>query len=145
MNKIYLTLLAIFFTFTFTAQAAEPLKVTYSLYASGFNVVEIDGTYTVNENTYDLDMNLKTVGLLGNLAPWRGELNSSGINKGDKSTPLLHKFASTWKGETETSSFKFNKTGALLSHTKQDNDGNIADIMPPKDPVAEGATWFELS
>lgn len=131
MKKLYLTLLILLFASP--VHALEPLKVTYSLYASGFNLVDIDGTYTINDDTYVMDMNLKTVGLLGKLAPWVGELNSNGINAGDKSTPLLHKFASTWRDETETTSFKFNKKGELLSHVKQEDDGKIKDKMPPKE------------
>ncbi len=119
------------------AHASEPLKVTYGIYASGFNVVDMTGTYTINDDAYDLKMDLKTVGMLGKLAPWGGVIHSNGLNKGDKSTPLKHSFASTWRDKIETSTFTFNDDGKLKSYIVEEDDGTIKDKMPDKE-VYEG-------
>ncbi len=138
MKSIISALLLILFPLT--VGAVEPLKVTYGLYAGGFNVVEIDGTYTVTDTVYDLNMNLKTAGMLGTLAPWAGVLNSDGVNKGAQSTPLNHNFASTWRGDTENTVFVFNKDGTLKSHNRIKSDGEIIDKMPPDDVLVDTPT-----
>lgn len=116
--------------------ASEPLKVTYALYASGFNVVDMQGTYTITDNTYDLIMDLETTGMLGRLAPWSGVIQSSGLNKGVNSSPLKHSFASTWRDDTETNIFEFDQSGALKSYIKKDSDGTTKDKMPDDEVLA---------
>lgn len=118
---------------------AESLTVTYGLYAGGFNVVEIEGVYDIGDDSYDLQMDLKTAGLLGKLAPWSGVLQTRGVVDGAKPTPLFHSFASTWRQETETSTFDFSKSGVLQAHKKIENDGSVADKMPPEDVYQGGA------
>jgi len=113
MKNIFILLFL--FVLPFQLHASEPLKVAYGLYASGFNVVDIEGTYAINDDTYDLTMDLKTRGMLGKFAPWSGVIKSNGMNKGAQSTPLAHSFSSTWRGETEKTSLTFDKSGALKS------------------------------
>lgn len=119
--------------------AAEPLKVTYGLYAGGFNVVDIDGTYTLDDGTYTMDMDLETVGVLGRLAPWSGLIRSKGVNREGQFYPATHSFAGTWRGDTETKRFDFDANGRLASHTEEKSDGRISDKMPPEDVYAGGA------
>jgi hypothetical protein len=117
---------------TTAVSASESLKVTYGLYASGFNVVEIEGTYAIRDDRYDLTMDLKTAGLLGKLAPWSGVLKTNGMYSAENSTPLEHSFASTWRDDTETRTLTFDEVGQFISHTKQEN-GEIDDRMPDKE------------
>lgn len=125
------------------AQAQPPLKVTYGLYASGFDVVKIDGTYTMADDKYDLTMDLVTDGLLGKVAPWSGVLKTNGIANGDKSSPLEHSFASTWRGDTETKTFTFGKDGALKSITEEE-DGKV-ETLEPKEEVIKGTPLDTLT
>ena len=126
------------------AHAKDPLKVTYGLYASGFNVVDIQGTYALNDGTYDLTMDLETVGMLGAVAPWGGLIKSNGLDKGTDSTPLEHSFTSTWRGKVETTTFSFNQDGSLKSYILEKDDGEIWDKMP-KPEVYDGAPLDMLS
>jgi hypothetical protein len=119
------------------AHASEILKVTYGIYASGFNVVDMTGTYTITDDAYDLKMDMETVGMLGSLAPWGGVIHSSGLNKKNQSTPLKHSFASTWRDKIETSTFTFNNDGVLQSYILEEDDGTIKDKMPAPE-VHEG-------
>lgn len=120
--------------------AADPLKVKYAIYASGFEVVNIDGTYhKTDDGRYKMVMDLETAGLLGKLAPWSGLLQSEGLDKGVKSTPLTHSFANSWQGDTETSLFEFNNDGTLTSHKKIQEDGSVEDRMPNADVYDNGA------
>ena len=126
----------IFMTAPAVASTPKPLKVTYGLYAGGFNVVDIQGTYTITNNTYDLNMDLKTAGMLGKLAPWEGVLNSQGKN----ASPLEHSFKSVWRGKPEITTFRFNKDGSLKSHVRVEDDGKIVDEMPPAEVLAGNPT-----
>jgi len=130
MRYIYIAVL--FLMVSFQSMASEPLKVTYGLYASGLNVVDIRGTYTIANDQYDLTMDLKTRGMLGKLAPWSGVIKSSGLNKGAKSTPLAHSFSSTWRGDTETTTQIFDELG-LLKSMIIDEQGVISNSLP--DPI----------
>jgi len=126
--------------FPFMAHAANPLKVKYAIYASGFEVVNIDGTYIkTDDGEFKMDMDLETAGLLGKLAPWSGLLQSNGLDKGSASTPLHHSFANTWQGETETSLFNFDKNGQLTDYKKIKKDGTVQDTMPDIDVYDNGA------
>jgi hypothetical protein len=115
------------------AHAAEPLKVTYGIYTGGFHVVDMHGTYTLQDDKYDLQMDMETVGLLGRLAPWAGVIHTNGLNKGAASTPLVHSFASTWRGDVETTTFSFDKNGRLQSYLLEEGDGTIKNEMPDKE------------
>ena len=119
------------------AYAADPLKVTYGIYTSGFNVVDIDGTYVIGKDTYDLEMDMKTVGMLGTLAPWAGVIDSNGMYDQEKSKPLQYSFASKWRGKVETTNFVFGKNGKLTSHILIDEDGNTHDKMPATEVYAD--------
>ena len=134
MIKIYITWiassLALLAMAVVSAQASEPLKVTYGIYASGFNVVDVMGTYTLNEDTYNLQMDLETVGLLGNLAPWSGIIHTNGLNKQDQSIPLKHSFAATWRGKVATTKLDYNNDGELTSYILEKDDGTVEDKMP---------------
>lgn len=137
MKFVFLLLALIF---PFTVSAAEPLKVKYAIYASGFEVVHINGTYIrTDDGKFDMTMDLVTAGMLGKLAPWAGVLKSDGLDKGENSTPLRHSFANTWRGETETSRFAFDKNGKLQSYQKTQEDGTVEDKMPEPDIYAGGA------
>jgi hypothetical protein len=135
MKALLFTLLILFYPIA--VSASEPIKVTYALYAGGVNVVDIKGTYNITKNSYDLNMDLKTVGTLGKLAPWSGVLKTQGKNIGIQSKPSYHEFASTWRGETETSYFKFDKAGTLKEYKKIESDGAIEDKMPPEDVYSD--------
>jgi hypothetical protein len=115
------------------AHASEPLNVQYSIYASGFEVVNIDATYTVTDKTYAAEMDLKTIGMLGRLAPWSGVLKSNGLNHDQNPTPLSHSFANTWRDETKITAMDFDNEGVLTTLTKTNADGSVEDIMPNED------------
>jgi len=113
------------------SHASDKLTVTYGIYTSGFNVVDIKGTYDISDTSYDLTMDMNTVGLLGTLAPWSGVIHSDGVfNKSGQATSQNYKFSATWRGETETSTMSFDKTGLLSSYRLEKSDGRVIDKMP---------------
>lgn len=136
MKKTLLSLLGILL-FPVMANAAEPLHVRYGIYASGFNVATIDTTYTLTQDSYKVDADLKTAGLLGALAPWSGVVETAGINKNGTLVPQNHEFISTWRSDTNTSKFTFDKAGTLIAYTKSENDKQPENNMPPEEVYAD--------
>jgi hypothetical protein len=130
MNKFLIALSCLFIFLGGSVAASEPLKVTYGLYTGGFNVVDIEGVYNIDAGQYDLKMDLKTTGLLGKLAPWSGVIKSRGHQTDGSVVPLEHSFASTWRDDTEKTTFIFDDEGTLKSLTRIDEDGKEIRDMP---------------
>lgn len=122
--------------FSTTAQAKE-LKVTYGLYTGGFNVVDIVGTYDITPDQYDLQMDLKTVGLLGSLAPWSGDIQSTGKIADKRAIPSSYVFENTWRDDTQTTQFTFNDEGHLTSYKRIKEDGRVENTMPTDEVYAD--------
>ena len=115
--------------------AAEPLKVTYGIYAGGFHVMDMQGVYTIKDGTYHLKMDMETVGMLGTLAPWSGQIMTEGVDKGVQSIPQKHQFIATWRGEDEITTFTFDKNGTLTSYILEE-EGKVKDEMPVAEVIA---------
>lgn len=137
--RYYFTLL-FFLIVALPVQANDTLNVTYGIYASGFNVLDMRGTYTITDDTYDLKMDMETAGLLGRVAPWAGVIHSNGLNKDGGATPLVHSFASTWREKIETTTFRFNKDGKLESYLLEEDDGTIKNDMPAPEVYKDNPT-----
>jgi hypothetical protein len=116
--------------------AAEPLRVTYGIYAGGFHVMDMQGIYTLQDDGYDLKMDMKTVGMLGALAPWSGVIVSNGVNKDIESFPRHHQFVATWRGKDEITTFTFDEKGDLTSYILREDDGTVKDEMPVAEVMA---------
>jgi len=140
MGKVISLFFIIFGLFPMTVQAGSSLNVTYGIYMGGIHVVDIKGIYDITDQDYALEMDLRTRGVLGKLAPWSGQISSTGHYKGDLAVPSSHKFASTWRKETETNSFTFSRDGALEAYKRIEENGKIIDRMPESAVYADGAT-----
>jgi len=116
--------------------AAEPLKVTYGIYAGGFHVMDMKGVYTLEDDYYHLEMDMETVGMLGAIAPWSGVIFSEGVNKGVESFPRRHEFIATWRGKDEITTFTFDESGALESYVLREDDGTVKEEMPDAEVMA---------
>ena len=112
---------------------AKSVTAIYGIYAGGFNVAEIEATYNVDDKDYSVKADLKTVGVLGSLAPWSGDIQTSGIVQKGTLIPQMHKFANTWRDETKISKFTFNQDGSLKDIKRIYEDGTEKDRTPAKD------------
>lgn len=105
---------------------ADNFTAIYGIYTGGFHVVDLVGDFTMDDNGYTMTMNAKTIGLLGRLAPWAGDLQTTGGYTADGTPiPYDHNFASTWKGKVETTTFTYDKKGQFQSKTYIDEDGKV--------------------
>lgn len=121
------------------ATARSPLTVTYGIYAGGIHAVDIKGVYAITPQDYALTMDLATTGLLGRLAPWSGAIRSAGHYEDGRPVPQSHRFASTWRGETETTVFTFDDEGVLTAYQRDEAGEKVTTEMPAAE-IYTGAT-----
>lgn len=133
----YIIALILPFILTFSANASEPIKVQYGLYAGGFNVAVIDATYRFGEDSYALEADLKTAGILGTLAPWEGDVVTQGRIEDGSLIPSKHQFISNWRGDEKTNLFTFDEEGKLVSLTKSESGEAPQDKMPSEEIYAD--------
>ena len=135
MRKLHFLFLLTFLPFS--AQAEEPLKVKYGLYAGGFNVATLDAVYTLTDTEYHVNADLDTAGVLGRMAPWNGLIETHGINRNNKLVPQSHEFANTWRGDTKTNTFSFDNNGKLTAYTEEETGKALEDKMPTEDVYSD--------
>lgn len=136
-------LLALCLFISLPALAAEKnrdsFEVTYAMYTGGFDVVEIDGFFKRTGSAYEMEMLAFTKGLLGSLAPWKGELNSKGkVSKKGDYTPNYHRFSSWWRSKEERTTFLYDASGKFKSMELIEENGT--KNTDPVDPELTSGT-----
>lgn len=139
--------LSAFITVTPALAAPQPvpraLDAHYVMHAGNLHAVDIDGHFNANNKNYTLSMVAKTVGMLGRLAPWEGDLSTKGTRNKNTFIPRAHVFASTWRGETERTTFKYSNTGTFEAAEIINEDGTKTD--DPVDPALTKGTTDMLT
>ncbi len=114
---------------------AKPQKETkailaYSVYAGGIHALNAQLAITTSPTRYDTTLTAATQGFLKKLANWSGSFSSTGLKTTAAALPIKHISASTWKGETESKTFRYNGHGKFLSYkvTKDGKDETPKDI-----------------
>lgn len=144
MNKHMHFLLILLLSLTPLSAKAQDFTATYGIYTGGFHVVDLVATFKGDESSYDMSMSAKTIGLLGRLAPWGGDLETSGFYTQDaQPKPIDHSFASTWKGQVETTIFTYDEQGEFTGKAYIDEDGN--ESTDQYDPDLSAGTIDMLS
>ncbi|HCK32797.1 MAG: hypothetical protein CMH32_00030 [Micavibrio sp.] len=111
----------------------------YSVYASGFHVLDIDIAIENEARSYEVDLNTKLTGILGKLVPWQGAFDTKGIKKGaDHFQPITHKTLARWKEDEEVRTYKYDQSGRLEKVVVNEN-GNIHDAKLLPD-LSDGTT-----
>lgn len=105
---------------------AETLK--YAVYASGFEVVNLQTIIVETPKTYKAVLDAGLHGWLKKLAPWYGRIETTGAQP---ALPRSHIFTSSWKGKVEKTRFSFER-GQYVSGSKTESDGKVTPL--PKDP-----------
>ena len=106
------------------AQASDKIQsMIYDVYAGGFHVVQANVLIDYSKkNEYALDMEARTYGFLGKVAPWHGTFETHGWVMGDKRQPKLHRSVATWRGEDEINSYNYGKDGSFKSYVVKEHD-----------------------
>lgn len=101
----------------FAATTPSPTTtLTYDVYAGGIHA--LDALLTIRKGTkqYTTTLSAGTRGFLQKVANWSGNFSSNGMIINGHPRLLTHSSASTWKGKTETKTFKYDSKGNFLSY-----------------------------
>lgn len=114
------------------AQAAQPAKLTYQIYAGGVHVVEANLTLDQQATRYQTSLTAYTRGFLGKLVPWKGSFATTGSGSGANMKPREHKSVSTWKGSDDIALYRYDAKGQFesLKLTDDGQDKTPKEIDP---------------
>lgn len=113
----------------------------YAVYGGGFQVVSADLTINTGKSDYDIRLAAYTHGLLGKLAPWKGVFESEGWYnaKTGEGMPSLHRSTSTWRGEDEIKTYRYNKDGSFRDYRILE-EGKPEEIKTVDPKLTNGTT-----
>ncbi len=87
-------------------------KIDYEVYAGGIHAVKANMELDYrDEERYSIVFDAETRGMLGSLAPWKGQFSSKGWIKNGSLAPELHESVSLWRDEKEIKSYNYTKDG----------------------------------
>lgn len=117
------------------------IKADYAVYASGFRALAATAHIQEEQLNYATYVTIKTDGLLGTLAPWRGVLTSTG--RFDEISgvrmPTLHSFDNIWRGKNNRVEQHYDNAGRLIE-TRVKEDGRPDEIKTPDPTLVDGTT-----
>lgn len=104
---------------------AKPKKLglKYDIYAGGFRALDALLELDLDKKAYDMALEAKTQGFIGDLFPWKASYTTSGHtdDHGDL-VPTTHISRSTWKKSEKLTEMDFDPNGKLLKMTTQKGD-----------------------
>lgn len=112
MKKL-LILLALFSFPAAAAEAPAPVDMTFTLYAGGLKVVDVNIDYTLTPKAYDIFAVAKTRGFWSSLVPWRNMIKSFGTLDAKGLHPQGARYDDVWKEKARTTEFTFGKDGTV--------------------------------
>jgi hypothetical protein len=126
-----------------SAKNNEPLKLSYSVYASGLRTLSAETTINfTQEGTYKTQTYIETAGLLGSLAPWQGLLSSEGRKENLDNTvhfiPKQHFFNNIWRSTPKITTQDFDEEGQLQQVTIKEGERPI-EVKKPEKELTQGA------
>lgn len=102
----------LFFAFSCPVFAKE--TYLYSVYTSGFHVMDASLDIDVRDDAYDILVNAKTHGILNKIAPWSGSFETNGvISKNGDFLPNVHKSTSDWRKDFDVREYVYKPSGNL--------------------------------
>ncbi len=130
------------FTPSAHAQQNEKLQtLVYEVYAGGIHVLQATLTIdTTKKDHYDISLFAKTRGFWSSLIPWNGTFESHGwATKDGVFRPELHRSTTTWRDETDITSYNYNRDGSFKSLVKKDH-GKAEIKEDVADELTQGTT-----
>ncbi len=89
--------------------------LTYDVYAGGVHAMQANLTLRQDGGGYKAVLDTATIGFLKRMAPWSGVFSTEGwIEAVGQRQPRLHTSAATWKGETETKEYGYDRSGNFV-------------------------------
>jgi len=106
-------------------------KAKYSVYAGGLHALDVNLVTDLSEKErYSVNMDAKTYGMLGKLAPWQGTFKTTGW-KGTEFRPEQHQSKAIFRDDTDTKTYNYKKNGTFGSFKSIDN-GKVKNETPDK-------------
>ncbi len=127
------------------AAADDRQQLNYDVYASGFHVVSAELDVDLSRKSrYNLRLGAYTHGMLARLAPWNGTFETYGWYNVKKQLPQpeMHRSVATWRKETETTEFLYNKNGSFREYRQTNSKKHGPQ---PVDPALAHDTTDVLS
>lgn len=115
------------------AQAEETLtRLKYSVYASGFHILDARISLKNNGNDYTSNIRAETVGMLKSLANWDGNYTTAGTLNGTKPVPTWHEMQQGWKNDKKVTEIKWSAPGIVSKVQKKEGDRpfEVKDVDP---------------
>jgi len=112
------------------ARYATTSVLTYDVYAGGIHAMNAQLTLKKDVSKYDVALTAGTQGFLKKMANWSGQFQSKGVISAAGAFPLTHQSSSTWKGSTESKTFRYDGKGNFKSYqvTEDGKDKTPKDI-----------------
>jgi hypothetical protein len=95
------------------AVAAGPVRLGYTVYAGGFEVLQASLLLDVEREDYTLEVSARTQGLLGALFNWSTNARSSGMLRDGDALPRSHRQTGSWRGGDREVSLDYDGRGGV--------------------------------
>ena len=127
------------------AMAKSPLSkgqqvMQYDVYAGGIHALKSNLAINLSgTDTYSVNLETKTYGLLGKMAPWEGAFNTKGWRTETGTHPEKHQSIGVWRGESEKKEYFYNEDKSFQSYirTKQ---GKEPQVRKTTDELTKGTS-----
>ena len=118
---------------------AQHHHFAYEVYAGGLNAFEAEVEFRQTPKRYHIELDARIKGFLGSMIPWQGRYTTKGWRTDAHSyKPYIHTTSTTWRGETETRSYRYARSGGFQSLTVKD-DGEAARTKEVDNGLADNA------
>jgi hypothetical protein len=110
-----------------TPATPSPVDMTFTLYAGGLKVVDVNIDYTLTPKAYDIFAVAKTRGFWSSLVPWRNMIKAYGTVDAKGLHPQGARYDDVWKEKARTTEFTFTKDGNVTAKANPPHkkDGRI--------------------
>jgi hypothetical protein len=93
-------------------------RYAYEVYAGGMNAMRAKVRLSQSPERYHIIVNARLKGFIGTLIPWKGRYETRGWRTGKHNyKPHTHTTQTTWRGETETRSYRYARDGTFKDLT----------------------------
>jgi YD repeat-containing protein len=97
------------------------MDLSYDVYAGGFKALDATLELDLDKKAYDMSIEAKTQGFIGNLFPWKATYSTSGHAEKGELIPTMHLARSSWRNKEKLTEMDYDPQGNLLKTTVQEN------------------------
>lgn len=98
------------------------LALQYDVYAGGFKALNASLVMALDDQAYDLSLEARTEGFIGDLFPWKASYTTSGHAEKGALMPSIHTERSTWRNTVKVTEMSYGPQGKVLKATVHEGD-----------------------